>query len=267
MATILSGGAQLALLTERFARVLKGARRLGARSRRWSRKRSPRGVDPLREVRAALPQVRFEQVFDVGANLGQSAREFLRSFPDAVIHCFEPATATFRELEANLAGNPRVHCHRLALGAAVSKGTLKLEGSSAMYHLLSDDAARELPGTPREEVAIDTLDRFSERHGVRHINYLKIDTEGSDLAALAGAESLLARQAVDLVQVEAGMNPTNERHVPLETLKAHLESKGYRLFGIYSQAIEWPTQQIHLRRSNCVFVSAKLVAQSGRAPA
>jgi hypothetical protein len=67
------------------------------------------------------------------------------------------------------------------------------------------------------------------------IDFLKVDTEGYDLKVLEGAERLLRSGAVAFIQVEAGMNPHNVKHVPLEVLKMHLEGRGYTLFALSSR--------------------------------
>jgi hypothetical protein len=88
---------------------------------------------------------------------------------------------------------------------------------------------------------------------------MKIDTEGADLDVLKGAERMLNEQRIDIVKVEAGMNPTNHLHVPFEVLKNYLESKHYFLFGIYEQKHEWPTKHPHLRRTNPIFISQQVI--------
>jgi hypothetical protein len=70
---------------------------------------------------------------------------------------------------------------------------------------------------------------------------------------------MLASQAIDFVEVEAGMNPGNTRHAPFESLKAFLESNDYRLFAIYEQVEEWPTDEPHLRRTNSLFISRRMI--------
>ena len=70
---------------------------------------------------------------------------------------------------------------------------------------------------------------------------------------------MLTEQRIDLVQVEAGMNNSNKRHVPFETLKDYLQSHGYFLFGVYEQVSEWPTKEPHLRRTNLAFISRRLI--------
>lgn len=117
-------------------------------------------------------------------------------------------------------------------------------------------------GVATREVSIETLDRFCEHQGINHIGFLKIDTEGGDFDVLCGAAGMLATQQIDLVEVEAGMNSGNKRHVPFEKLKAILEDSGYLLFGIYEQIHEWPTKEPHLRRTNLVFNSSMLAKES-----
>ncbi len=54
------------------------------------------------------------------------------------------------------------------------------------------------------------------------------------------------------------MHPANRQHVPLEHLKAHLQERGYRCFGIYEPVAEWTTGEPFLRRVNLVFIAPSL---------
>ncbi|MCB1865488.1 MAG: FkbM family methyltransferase [Chromatiales bacterium] len=226
----------------------------------------PRGVDMFHDIAAALPMFRPSIVFDVGANVGQSARLFLDHFPDTTIHCFEPSTDNHRKLRNHLAGTGQAHCHRIALGAAKADGTMVLQGIPEMYFLREQSREQPDADSPTESVTIDTIDAFCERNAIERIGFLKIDTEGSDLEVLKGATDSLARQSIDLVLVEAGMSPTNQRHVSFENLKQFLESHEYYLFGIYEQIHEWTTREPHLRRTNLLFLSreTRRMNQKGR---
>lgn len=214
--------------------------------------RLPRGIDLPGDLRSWLPRFSPELIVDVGANVGQTAEQFLRWFPAARIICFEPVSTTFQELSRRLGSEPRVQLVRLGLGAEAGVGTIRLEGEPGMYALAPEgEAAAEVPS---EAVELETLDRFCQREGMARLGLLKIDTEGHDLAVIDGAAGLLASHRIDLVMVEAGTDPDNRRHVPLEALKARLESHGYRLFGVYNQKEEWPTREPHLRRVDLVFM-------------
>ena len=217
-------------------------------------------MDVIKDIANALPNHRIGTVFDVGANLGQSAKIYLARFPGSHVYCFEPVSNTFHQLQRNLKGNQRVDCYHLALGSSKRRGTMVLEGDPDRFFLT--DQSAETPGdrsVATESVDVVTLDEFCQTKGIDQINYLKIDTEGGDLEVLKGALNMLTGQKVDLLELEAGMNPGNKKHVRFETLKEFLESHGYFLFGIYEQVDEWPTKEPQLRRTNPVFISSRLI--------
>jgi len=226
----------------------------------------PRGIDLFHDINNHLPNLHPKVVFDVGANIGQSAKNYLNKFPGSKIFCFEPVTSTFHQLQNNLHGYDNVLTFRTALGAAKGTGRMVLEGSHDRFFLLntSRDVAVS-DKSPVEEVSLDTLDGFCLDHNVTHINYLKIDTEGGDMDVLRGAENILTRQQVDVVEVEAGMNIRNRRHVPFAAFSKFFEEENYFLFGVYEQVNEWPTKEPHLRRTNPVFISDRVIKANNAA--
>lgn len=223
-----------------------------------------KGRGLLDDVRVFLPGFATRVILDVGANVGQSAAEFAAAFPQAEIHCFEPVAGTFAELSARFEGQELVHCSCCALGAERGEATIAVHRGSTLSALMTGPVP---DGVPTEQVEISTVDAVCAERGIAHVDILKVDTEGHDLDVLFGAQGMLERKTVALVTVEAGMNPENGLHVPFETLKAHLESVGYRLFGIYEQKEEWPTLEPHLRRTNPAFISPHVIdAYRGHAP-
>lgn len=220
----------------------------------------PRGVSLFNDIKAALPKYRIDIIFDVGANVGQSAKEYVSQHPSAKIYCFEPITDTFKKLQQNTQSNPQVQCFHLALGSASGTAKMLSHGSATTNHLI--DAAEALSndcGASTESVNLSTLDDFCKAHDVSHISYLKIDTEGSDLEVLKGAENILTGQCVDILEVEAGMTSHNQFHVPFPHIHKHLERLDYHLFGIYEQINEWLCKEPQLRRSNLVFISQRMI--------
>lgn len=220
-------------------------------------RRLPRGIDELHDIRTLLPAQRLEVIFDVGANVGQSARAYLEALPDARIYCFEPVSSTFLKLKKNLGHQANVHPFQLALGETKGRGTMVLQGQSDLFFLTTQ--ADQSSQAKVESVVLDTIDDFCREHAISRINYLKIDTEGNDLAVLKGASAMLAAHQIDFVEVEAGMNAENKRHVPFDDLRKHLENLGYFLFGFYEQMHEWVAKEPQLRRTNPVFISRSVV--------
>ncbi|MGQ0699100.1 MAG: FkbM family methyltransferase [Panacagrimonas sp.] len=213
--------------------------------------------DPfLRDLRTALPQARLDVIFDVGANIGQSVRKYREAFPDALVHAFEPVAESYKRLSSSFATDARVRCERLAFSARRDgHAHVRAVGTSTVNHLI---LGAPRPGMPTEEVPLESGDAYCAEHGIERIDFLKIDTEGHDLQVVTGFADMLAQHRIDFLQVEASMNPLNERHVSLKKFVEMLEPMGYYLFGIYDQAREVRKGQIALRRSNPVFVSQRM---------
>ena len=95
-----------------------------------------------------------------------------------------------------------------------------------------------------------------QAESINYIDILKIDTEGFDIEVLKGASTMLKANQISFIQVEAGMNPHNKLHIPLQQFVDYLTPYGYVLFGIYEQHLEW-TGEKRLSFSNPVFISEK----------
>ena len=223
----------------------------------------PWGLDFAQDLARRAPGVHVATIFDVGANVGQSALDFSRTFPEATIWSFEPFEAPFRELVRATVGK-RVRCFKLALGSEPGTASVVPDPQSTDSTIVA--AADAEPDDRVEAVEVTTLDHFTEEHAVDHVDLLKVDTEGFDLEVLKGAERCLRSHAVSFVEVEAGMNPENRKHVPFELVKSFLEEHGYVLFAVYEQVPEW-TGEARLRFANPVFVTADIARRTRLGPA
>jgi FkbM family methyltransferase len=209
---------------------------------------SPRGLDLVHNLNRYLPEWKCDVIFDVGANIGQSAQEFSKRLKYTTIHCFEPFPSTFEELRKNTRGLVNIQLHPFALSSK-SGEVLVNEGNCSTNNSITP-VVQEAGGASAPSIQIETktLTEVFEELGLVRISLLKIDTEGHDLEVLHGSELVLDQLAIDVIHVEAGMNPTNHHHVPFEDLKSYLESKSYFLFGVYEQTGEFlALRQVCLR--------------------
>jgi len=220
----------------------------------------PAGVDVFYDLDRLYPAWRPEVVLDVGANKGDFAAKFLSHYPLAKVSCFEPTSKTFAELAKRFQGSPNVQTFNM--GISSSAGTVEFEVSDhSVTNRIVDQESALSANAKTETVVLAALDEFVEEQKVNSVGYLKIDTEGHELDVLAGAKNLISTNRVEFVELELGVNIDNTYHTPIEAAKSHMESHGYRLFGIYEQVREWPTRRPNLRRVNGVFASEVVVSE------
>jgi FkbM family methyltransferase len=214
-----------------------------------------RKLQLAQDLQRLLPTVEVTMIFDVGANVGQTVKDMAGAYPHATIHAFEPVGSSFDALEKLVAeGFPQMTPHRLAMSSASRIVEMTSNIKDTGNHFLRPNEA-----APRTEtVNAVTGESFCLTHGIDAISILKIDTEGHDLDCLLGFYGLLNDARIDVIQVEAGMNPENRRHVPLHHFQMLLEPLGYRLFRLYEQFAEFKSPK--LRRVNPVFISPRLAA-------
>ncbi len=144
--------------------------------------------------------------FDVGANNGDYSRLLVERFPAAFVHAFEPHPKNYSRFLQQAFAPDRVKCHNIALGDAKSSLTLYDHAANAgsthasMYEATISEFHHDASvGTT---VPVDTLDEVALREDVSYIDFLKIDTEGHELAVLAGASRLLRENRIGYIQFE-----------------------------------------------------------------
>ena len=218
-------------------------------------KHVPQGFEFYFDLRKYKPDYYPKVVFDVGANTGQTVLKWNRFFPKSKYHCFEPVSSTMAALKQNTSKLKNVLYHQCALGAERNQAEIVLCNDSSLNSFV--DTVKEI-GERTEVVQIYTLDEVCEKDSVGYIDVLKIDTEGFDIEVLKGATRMLNGHNITFIQVEAGMNPYNKLHVPLQAFVDYLTPSGYVLFGIYEQHLEW-TGEKRLSFSNPVFISEKML--------
>jgi FkbM family methyltransferase len=146
---------------------------------------------------------RCKVVFDVGANIGDWAENALSLNPKLKIHCFEPCADTFQLLETRTSGGNVKLNH---FGLSDSTAELQLykfdatAGTNSVYLREGLEAKQEFT----ETVQMNTLDNYCQKEGVEHIEFLKLDVEGHELAVFKGAASMLKNGNIDRIQFEYG---------------------------------------------------------------
>jgi len=160
----------------------------------------------FRTLRARQPEPYC--VFDVGANKGQFLQVALQGLAGSqfTVHCFEPGHETFASLSATAAGNPNVVLNNIGVSRAEGEATLHYDvagsGIASLTRRRLDHFGVDF--SQSETVALTTLDAYCAAKHIDRVDLLKIDIEGHELDALAGAEGLFARKAIGMVTFEFG---------------------------------------------------------------
>jgi FkbM family methyltransferase len=203
------------------------------------------GVDQWQDVVTVLGR-HPEVVFDVGANIGQTATTLVRHFPDARIHCFEPFPNTFATLEKAVAHYPKVVARNLGFGAEESRQSLYFHTNSQWNSMLkvSEEIARfpdsDSWAVSREantvQVEVSTIDRYCRSQQINQIDLLKTDTQGYELSVLKGAREMLASKRIRMVYMEINFVTMYDGQSSFEDLYHYMRESGYKLSGLYDRS-------------------------------
>jgi FkbM family methyltransferase len=168
-------------------------------------------------------------IFDVGANVGQTAKTYRQLFPSAQIWSFEPFPASYESLCRSLS-DQKFHPIPLALSDHIASTPLNIGAASITNSLLR----RETDSGKTILIQTDTVDHFCSEHGIPSIDILKVDVEGAEDRVFRGAQKMLSQGAVRSVFVEVYFDPVYKGMPLMWDLHAQLSKFGFRLYGLYS---------------------------------
>jgi FkbM family methyltransferase len=197
------------------------------------------GRVPLRYFARHLPA--DPVIVEAGAHNGVDTCEMAHKWPGGCIYAFEPIPELYNVVQTRIAGLRNVVCFPQALGE--SDGTAEFfvsggdsDGSSSLLrpsgHLTSFPKVR-FDKTIR--VPVTTLDQWAEKTKIRRVDFLWLDLQGGELAALRGAAKLLAN--VTLVYTEVLLAPLYEGAPLYPEFASWMRDRGFR---VIREELPWP---------------------------
>jgi len=203
--------------------------------------------NPFKAVKAHI--LRKDPVFfDVGMNHGQTLKKIQNEFPSAVIHGFEPSRKCFAAISEKSWGE-QITLNNKALG--------EKEGIEE-FHEYSWDALNSLlkrAFTKAKLVAtypvnVTTLDRYCEENQIRHIDFLKTDTEGFELNVLKGGQKLFLENKIHFVHVELFFDENFIGQSSAAEIIGFLEAHKFTLVRFYEMSY---SEKGHASRCDALF--------------
>ena len=177
--------------------------------------------------------------FDVGAFMGVITLAMAsRLGPHDKVFSFEPTWPTYSKLLDNISLNKYkiVTPKNLALSNSSKEAIINITKDPGQSYMLPEDQVakdwlvpdnsnyQEIVDT--QEISVDTIDEFTKREKLHHIDILKIDAEGQDLNVLRGSNKLLKSKTINYIICEIEDAAANEAIMSL------LGSYDYDLFYI-----------------------------------
>lgn len=169
-------------------------------------------------------------VMDVGASDGHWTVLAHSLFPQAEYVLVEPLEEHASTLARLAAEHPQFRVCPTALGSANGTVAMSVASdlvSSSCLHYAHDDQI------VRRTVSISTADAFLASAGIAPPDLLKIDVQGFELEVLKGAERLLAR--LDVLIVEVNMFRFMPECPLAHEVIAYLADRGFVLFDLAGQ--------------------------------
>ncbi len=189
----------------------------------------PIGREIIVDVKKIIPEPAV--LFDVGANIGQTAALWHQSFPAATIHSFEPVKHLYDMLYKHHAD--KAICNHQGLGNSEGLQTIYYGKAEGMHSF-----AHQNQGLGSEQTNVTTVDRYCSQNNISHIDLIKIDVEGYEHEVIEGSRQMLKNKKVDLVLVELGVDPDGY-YIFYPDFARMMQTRGYYTVGFYDQINEW----------------------------
>ncbi|MFQ5461582.1 MAG: FkbM family methyltransferase [Phycisphaerae bacterium] len=181
-------------------------------------------------------------VLDCGANTGQTASGLRRLYPRAEIYSFEPVGKVFDELKKNCAP---LNVHPVKKAVADQDGTTTInlttspEANSLFEFQEGNPCQQWTCVVGKEEVEVCTIDQWCHDSGINpgRVDVIKLDVQGAELKALAGAREVL--KTAKAVYAEVAFVPIYKDIPLIADIDRFMADSGFRRHATY------PSDQPH----------------------
>jgi FkbM family methyltransferase len=203
----------------------------------------------------------FKVVFDVGANIGQTAINYAINFPKAQIFSFEPIKASYNKLRENTFGLNNIKCFNIALGAEAERRTLVLNSEpTCVKNSLKPNLENKDSNAVSELIEINTIDNFIVQQNLNCIDFLKIDTEGWEIEVLKGGTKAITNNKIKFILCEVGFTDENLRNTPINQIIDFMNKNNFVFYGLYDISLIQLKKYTHY--GNALFVNREYLKES-----
>jgi FkbM family methyltransferase len=216
----------------------------------------PVGCDLIIDLRLKIKSP-INTIFDVGANVGQTAIWLNDYMKNANIYSFEPVKKTYLKLLDNTCNIDQIKSFNIAFGEKEEAMDIKLfsEESSTLNSL--KETSQNIDSNFIETIQVVTGDFFCKQNHINHIDLLKIDTEVFEIEVLKGFSEMLKNGQIKAIYCEVGFDPENNRNTYINNIFNFMTANNYKFYGLY-EINNMPIKR-SLNYGNALFINDKFL--------
>ena len=201
-----------------------------------------------------LKSENLHTVFDVGANIGEWTLQASKIFSKATVYSFEPIPFTFNLLSTNTAPFGQIRKFNIALSNENSQVSMNFYESNSIFSSMFQSS---LVKDEFQSVEVNCVkgDDFCKKFNIELIDFLKIDTEGSEFQILLGFQEMIKNGRIRFIQFEYGVFSLETKYL-LKDFFSFFKSYGYCVGKLYPDFIDFT--DYNYRKEN--FMVANYVA-------
>lgn len=152
-----------------------------------------------------LKNFNIHTILDIGANVGQFAKEMRQILPEAKIYSFEPIKECFEKLNENMRKDKNFKSFNFALGD--KNESLEMNKSSytpsSSILKMADVHKKLFPHTKEnksEQIEVKKLDDVAKNLNLEEEVLIKVDVQGFEDKVIAGGTETFKRAGVVLIE-------------------------------------------------------------------
>lgn len=190
------------------------------------------------DIYSLIKEIKKPIILEAGAADGSDTLKFSKTFPDAIIHAFEPVFKNYAILKKTVCNQGNVVLHRLALSdyngeveINISSNTVSNDDVATSSSLLKPTKHIELhPQIVFEEkelVTTTTIDSWAEKNNITHVDVLWLDMQGMEYRVLKASPRIL--NTVKVIYTEVSLLEMYEGCILYEEYKKWILSQGFKI--------------------------------------
>lgn len=193
-------------------------------------------IDDLNKI---FTSQQIKVIFDVGAHEGKVVKKLNQKFSKASIYAFEPFSISYEKLLQATRLNKNIRAYSFALSSLNGSENFFINNFSETNSLLPSKKLNSKIDNltfnkDRIPVQTVTLDSFCSDQSIKSIDFLKLDTQGSELKILQGGSHLLQSGAISAIYCEIEFIEMYENQPLFDEIFRYLRSYNYFIYNLYN---------------------------------